>query len=110
MRTAGKGEHLAAAIAAVAVSLSILAGMNRLADRYAQEALEGPRPEASIMRPCAPMALATAIPNASPAPTNGAGPVEPPARGAGPDCRRGECYAAITSAPGKIIACARPLA
>ena len=32
---------MAAAIAAVAVSLSILAGINRLADRYVQEALEG---------------------------------------------------------------------
>jgi hypothetical protein len=35
----GKGERIAAAIAAVAVSLSILAGMNQLADRYAREAL-----------------------------------------------------------------------
>jgi len=42
MGAAGKGERLAAAIAAVAVSLSILAGMNRLADRYVREALEGP--------------------------------------------------------------------
>ena len=41
MRTAGAGERVAAAIAAVAVSLSILAGMNRLADRYVREALEG---------------------------------------------------------------------
>ena len=40
MGTAGKGERLAAAIAAVAVSLSILAGMNQLADRYAREALD----------------------------------------------------------------------
>ena len=46
MGATGKGERLAAAIAAVAVSLSILAGMNRLADRYAREALEGPRLEA----------------------------------------------------------------
>ena len=41
MGAAGRGERLAAAIAAVAVSLSILAGMNRLADGYAREALEG---------------------------------------------------------------------
>ena len=41
MRTVGAMERLAAAIAAVAVSLSILAGMNRLADRYVREALEG---------------------------------------------------------------------
>ncbi len=38
--TVGKGERLAAAIAAIAVSLSILAGMNSLADRYAREALD----------------------------------------------------------------------
>ena len=42
MGPAGKGERLAAAIVAVAVSLSILAGMNRLADGYVREALEGP--------------------------------------------------------------------
>jgi hypothetical protein len=36
----GTVERLAAAIAAVTVSLSILAGMNRLADRYAREALD----------------------------------------------------------------------
>ena len=106
--TVGKGERLAAAVAAVAVSLSILAGMNRLADRYVREALEGPRPEAGIMRPCAPVALAAA-PVLSPAPTN-AGPLEPPARGSGPDCLRGDCYSAVYSAPGKIIACARSLA
>ncbi len=41
MGAAGRGERLAAAIAAVAVSLSILAGMNRLADGYVREALEG---------------------------------------------------------------------
>ncbi len=41
MRTAGAGERVAAAIAAVAVSLSILAGMDRLAERYVREALEG---------------------------------------------------------------------
>ena len=41
MGTVGKGERLVAAIAAVTVSLSILAGMNRLADRYVREALEG---------------------------------------------------------------------
>ena len=40
MGAVGKRERLAAAIAAVAVSLSILAGLNRLADRYAQEALD----------------------------------------------------------------------
>jgi hypothetical protein len=40
MGTMGKGERVAAAIAAVAVSLSILAGMNQLADRYAREALD----------------------------------------------------------------------
>jgi hypothetical protein len=51
MGAAGKGERLAAAIAAVAVSLSILAGMSRLADGYAREALEGPRLEAGGMRP-----------------------------------------------------------
>jgi hypothetical protein len=34
------GERVAAAIAAVAVSLSILAGMNQLAERYAREALD----------------------------------------------------------------------
>ena len=41
MGTIGAAERLAAATAAVAVSLSILAGMNRLADRYVLEALEG---------------------------------------------------------------------
>ena len=41
MRTAGAGERVAAAIAAVAVSLSMLAGMDRLADGYVREALEG---------------------------------------------------------------------
>ena len=40
MGTAGKGERLAAAIAALTVSLSILAGMNRIADRYVREALD----------------------------------------------------------------------
>jgi hypothetical protein len=39
MGARGAVERLAAAIAAVAVSLSILGGLNRLADRYAQEAL-----------------------------------------------------------------------
>ena len=52
MGPAGKGERLAAAIAAVAVSLSILAGMNRLADRYAREALEGTRLEAGKIIAC----------------------------------------------------------
>ncbi len=52
MGAAGKGERLAAAIAAVAVSLSILAGMNRLADRYAREALEGTRLEAGKIIAC----------------------------------------------------------
>ena len=51
MGPAGKGERLAAAIVAVAVSLSILAGMNRLADGYVREALEGPRLEAGGMKP-----------------------------------------------------------
>jgi len=51
MGAAGKGERLAAAIAAVAVSLSILAGMNQLAGRYAREALEAPRLEAGGTRP-----------------------------------------------------------
>jgi hypothetical protein len=40
MGTMGRGDRVAAAIAAVAVSLSILAGMNQLADRYAREALD----------------------------------------------------------------------
>jgi hypothetical protein len=40
MRATGKGERLVAAIAAVAVSLSILTGMTRLADGYAREALD----------------------------------------------------------------------
>jgi hypothetical protein len=40
MGAASKEERLAAAIAAVAVSLSILAGMNRLADGYVREALD----------------------------------------------------------------------
>jgi hypothetical protein len=48
--TVGAAERLAAAIAAVAVSLSIWGGMNRLADRYAREALEGPRTEAGGTR------------------------------------------------------------
>jgi len=52
MGPAGKGERLAAAIAAVAVSLSILAGMNRLADRYAREVLEGTRLEAGKIIAC----------------------------------------------------------
>ena len=52
MGAAGRGERLAAAIAAVAVSLSILAGMNRLADRYAREALEGPGPDAAKIIAC----------------------------------------------------------
>ncbi len=50
MGAAGKGERLAAAVAAVAVSLSILSGMNGLAHRYAREALEAPRLEAGGMR------------------------------------------------------------
>ena len=53
MGAARKGERLVAAIAAVAVSLSILAGMNRLADRYAREALEGTRVEAGKIIACA---------------------------------------------------------
>jgi len=52
MGAAGKGERLAAAIAAVAVSLSILAGMTRLADGYAREALESPRLEAVKIIAC----------------------------------------------------------
>ena len=52
MGTAGKRERLAAAIAAVAVSLSILAGMNHLADRYAREALEGTKLEAGKIIAC----------------------------------------------------------
>jgi hypothetical protein len=40
MGTISAGERLVAAIAAVAVSLSILAGMNGLADRYVREALD----------------------------------------------------------------------
>ncbi len=52
MGAAGKGERLAAAIAAVAVSLSILAGMNRLADRYVREALEGPGLDAAKIIAC----------------------------------------------------------
>ena len=51
MGATGKRERLAAAIAAVAVSLSILAGMNRLAYGYAREALEAPRLEAGGARP-----------------------------------------------------------
>ena len=53
MGTAGKGERLAAAIAALTVSLSILAGMNRLAYGYAREALENPRLEAGKIITCA---------------------------------------------------------
>ncbi len=52
MGAARKGERLAAAIAAVAVSLSILAGMNRLADGYAREALEGPGLDAAKIIAC----------------------------------------------------------
>ena len=52
MGPAGKGERLAAAIVAVAVSLSILAGMNRLADGYAREALEGPGLDAAKIIAC----------------------------------------------------------
>ena len=73
MGAAGKGERLAAAIAAVAVSLSILAGMNRLADRYVREALESPRVEAGGMRPCVPTALAATSPNPPAASTNAGG-------------------------------------
>ena len=40
MGTVNKGERLAAAIAAVTLSLSILAGMSRIADGYAREALD----------------------------------------------------------------------
>jgi hypothetical protein len=109
MGTAGKGERLAAAIAALTVSLSILAGMNRLADRYVREALEGPRPEAGIMRPCAPSALAAAT-DLSAAPTNASGSVGSFARRSGSDCRLGNCFPAVYSVPGKIIACARSLA
>jgi len=50
MGAAGKGERVAAAIAAVAVSLSLLAGLNRLADGYAREAFEAPRLDAGGMR------------------------------------------------------------
>jgi hypothetical protein len=53
MGAAGKKERLAAAIAAVAVSLSILTGMTRLADGYAREALESPRLEAVKIITCA---------------------------------------------------------
>ncbi len=52
MGPAGKGERLAAAIVAVAVSLSILAGMNRLADGYVREALEGPGLDAAKIIAC----------------------------------------------------------
>ncbi len=52
MGAARKGERLAAAIAAVAVSLSILAGMNRLADGYAREALERPGLDAAKIIAC----------------------------------------------------------
>ena len=52
MGAAGKGERLAAAIAAVAVSLSILAGLNRLAERYAREALDGPGLDAARIIAC----------------------------------------------------------
>jgi len=48
-----KGERVAAAIAALAVSLSILAGMSSLADRYAREALEGPGMDAAKIIACA---------------------------------------------------------
>jgi len=48
-----KGERVAAAIAALAVSLSILAGMSSLADRYAREALEGPGLDAAKIIACA---------------------------------------------------------
>ena len=47
-----KGERLVAAVAAVAVSLSILAGMNNLADRYVREALEGPGLDAAKIIAC----------------------------------------------------------
>jgi hypothetical protein len=40
MGTASKRERLAAAMVAVTVSLSILAGMNSLADRYVREGLD----------------------------------------------------------------------
>jgi hypothetical protein len=52
MGSAGRRERLVAAIAAVAVSLSILTGMSRLADRYAREALEGPGPDAAKVIAC----------------------------------------------------------
>ncbi len=52
MGAARKGERLAAAVAAVAVSLSMLAGMNHLADRYAREALEGTKLEAGKIIAC----------------------------------------------------------
>ena len=52
MGPAGKGERLAAAIVAIAVSLSILAGMNRLADGYVREALEGPGLDAAKIIAC----------------------------------------------------------
>ena len=52
MGAAGKGERLAAAIVAVAVSLSILAGMNRLADGYVREELEGPGLDAAKIIAC----------------------------------------------------------
>jgi hypothetical protein len=53
MGAAGKRERLAAAIAAVAVSLSILAGMNHLAYGYAREALESPSLETGKIITCA---------------------------------------------------------
>ncbi len=52
MGAAGKGERWAGAIAAIAVSRSILAGMNRLADRYAREALQGPGLDAGKITAC----------------------------------------------------------
>ena len=52
MGAARKGERLVAAIAAVAVSLSILAGMNRLADGYVREALEAPGLDAAKVIAC----------------------------------------------------------
>ncbi len=51
MRATGKGERLVAAIAAIAVSMSILA-VNSLADRYVREALEGPGLDAAKIIAC----------------------------------------------------------
>ena len=52
MGAARKSERLVAAIAAIAVSLSILTGMSRLADGYVRETLEGPGLDAAKIIAC----------------------------------------------------------